>query len=57
MQIKQNLKKQITDLTGITGITRLNSQNCNPIVNPGRFRVAIKGGPISSLGGNTKGTP
>ena len=41
----------------VTGITRLKSQTGNPIVNPGIFRVAIKGGPIPSLGGNTKGTP
>ena len=42
---------------GVTRITRLNIQTGNPIVNPGRFRVVIKGGPIPSLGGNTKGTP
>ena len=42
---------------GVTGITGLNSQTGKPIVNLGRFRVAIKGGPIPSLGGNTKGTP
>ena len=27
---------------GVTGITELKSQTGNPIVNPGRFRVAIK---------------
>ena len=42
---------------GVIGITRLNNQTGNPIVNPGRFRVAMKGGPIPSLKGNTKGTP
>ena len=42
---------------GVTGITGLNSHTSNPIVNPGIFRVAIKGGPIPSLGRNTKGTP
>ena len=42
---------------GVTKIIELKSQTGNPIVNPGRFRVAIKGGPIPSLGGNTKGTP
>ena len=42
---------------GVTGITELKIQTGNPIVNLGRFRVAIKGGPIPSLGGNTKGTP
>ena len=34
---------------GVTGITGLKSQTGNPIVKPGRFRVAIKGGPIPSL--------
>ena len=41
---------------GVTGITGLNNHTGNPIVNLGRFRVEIKGGPIPSLGGNTKGT-
>ena len=39
---------------GVTGITRLKIQTSNPIVNPRIFRVAIKGGPIPSLGGNQK---
>ena len=39
---------------GVTGINGLNSQTSNPIVNLGRFRVAIKGGPIPSLGGIQK---
>ena len=42
---------------GVTGITELKIQTGNPIVNLGRFRVAINGGPIPSLGGNTKGPP
>ena len=42
---------------GVMGITILKSQTGNPIVNPRIFRVAIKGGPIPSLRGNTKGTP
>ena len=42
---------------GVTGITGLNSQTGNLIVNPGRFRVEIKGVPTPSLGGNTKGAP
>ena len=42
---------------GVTGITGLNSQTGNPIVNLVRFRVEIKGGPIPSLRGNKKGTP
>ena len=42
---------------GVTRITGLKGQTGNPMVNPGIFRVAIKGGPIPSLGGNTKGTP
>ena len=41
---------------GVTRIIGLNNQIGNPIVNPRRFRVAIKGGPIPSLKGNTKGT-
>ena len=47
----------IFETLGVIGITGLKIQTGNPIVNPGRFRVAIKGGPIPSLGGNTKGTP
>ena len=42
---------------GVIGITRLNNQASNPIVNLGIFRAAIKGGPIPSLSGNIKGTP
>ena len=42
---------------GVIGITELNNHTSNPIVNPGRFRVAIKGGPTPSPRGNTKGTP
>ena len=42
---------------GVIGITRINSQTGNPIVNPRIYILAIKGGPIPSLGGNTKGTP
>ena len=42
---------------GVTGIIGLNIQTGSPIVNPQRFRVEIKGGPIPLLGGNTKGTP
>ena len=42
------------DTLGVIGITGLNNQTSDPIVNPGRFRVAIKGGPIPSLGGSQK---
>ena len=42
---------------GVTRIIELKIQTSNPIVNLGRFRVTIKGEPIPSLEGNTKGTP
>ena len=42
------------DTLGVIGFIGLNNQTGNPIVNPRRFRVEIKGGPIPSLGGIQK---
>ena len=39
---------------GVTGITGLEIYTGSHIVNPGIFRVAIKGGPIPSLEGIQK---
>ena len=40
---------------GVHGITRVdNKQKSNPIVNPVRLKVAMRGGPTSPYGGKTK---
>ena len=44
-----------SEATGVHGINRLeNNQIGNPIVNPRRLNVAMRGGPTYPYGGNTK---